>query len=61
MIKKLWTIADSPKSNSKEKIKAITLMDQLYRERLDLIRHEPGLIEKVKSLERMERIRRRSF
>lgn len=61
MIKKLWTIADSPKTGSKEKIKAITLMDQLYRERLDLIRHVPGLIEKMKTAERMERIRRRSF
>jgi hypothetical protein len=54
-------IADSPKTGSKEKIKAITLMDQLYSERLDLIRHEPGMIEKIKSAEHRERIRRRSF
>ena len=61
MIQKLWTIADSPKSDSKEKIEAITLMDQLYRDRIDLIRHEPGMIEKIKSAEHMHRIRRRSF
>lgn len=45
MIKKLWTIADSPKTDSKEKIKAITLIGQYYRERLELVRSEPKLIE----------------
>jgi hypothetical protein len=34
MIKKLWTIADSPKTDSKEKIKAIVLISEYYRERL---------------------------
>jgi len=33
MIKKLWTIVDSPKTDSKEKIKAIMLIGQYYRER----------------------------
>jgi hypothetical protein len=33
MIKKLWTIADSPKTDSKEKIKAIVLIGEYYRER----------------------------
>jgi predicted transcriptional regulator len=32
MIKKLWTIADSPKTGSKEKIKAIVLIGEYYRE-----------------------------
>jgi hypothetical protein len=32
MLKKLWTIADPPKTNSKEKIKAIVLIGQ-YLER----------------------------
>ena len=31
MIKKLWTIAGSPKTDSKEKIKAIGLIGQYYR------------------------------
>lgn len=55
MIKKLWTIADSPRTGSKEKIKAIVLIGEYYRERLQLIRNEPGLIEQMKRAERMKR------
>jgi predicted transcriptional regulator len=44
-IKKLWTIIDSPKTDGKEKVKAITLIREYYRERLDLIRSEPSLIQ----------------
>ena len=55
MIKKLWTVADSPKTDSKEKIKAIVLIGQYYRERLQLIRNEPGLIDQMKRIERMKR------
>jgi predicted transcriptional regulator len=54
MIKKLWTIADSPKTGSKEKLKAIVLIGEYYRERFDLIRHEPGLIEQMKRADRMK-------
>ena len=61
MIKKLWAIVDSPKTNSKEKIKAIVLIGQYYRERLDLIRHEPGIIKPINDRERLERIRRGSL
>jgi predicted transcriptional regulator len=61
MIKKLWTIADSPKTNNKEKIKAIVLIGEYYRERLGLIRYEPGLIKEIKNVERLERIKRGSF
>lgn len=57
MIKKLWTIADSPKTNSKEKIKAIVLIGEYYRERLQLIRIEPGLIEDIEDKERIKRLR----
>ena len=32
----------SPKTDSKEKIKAIVLIGEYYRERLQLIRNEPG-------------------
>jgi hypothetical protein len=35
-IKKLWTIVDSPKTEAKEKVKAITLIKEYYKERLDL-------------------------
>jgi predicted transcriptional regulator len=55
MIKKLWTIADSPKTDSKEKIKAIVLIGEYYRERVYHIKDEPGLIEQMKRLERMKR------
>jgi predicted transcriptional regulator len=57
MIKKLWTIADSPKSDSKEKIKAIVLIGEYYRERLQLIKIEPSLIEQIKDKERIKRLR----
>ncbi len=51
MIKKQWTIADSPKTDSKEKIKAITLIGQYYRERLELVGYEQSLNQKVKYME----------
>jgi hypothetical protein len=44
LIKKLWTIIDSKRTDDKEKIKAITLLAQYYRQRLELIRSEPELI-----------------
>ena len=51
MLKKLWTIADPPKTDSKEKIKAIVLIGQyLERERLQFIRNEPCFIEPVKHI-----------
>ena len=51
MIKKLWTIVDSPKTDSKEKIKAITLIGQYYRERLELVGDEKSMNQKVKYME----------
>ena len=44
-IKKLWTIIDSPKTDSKERIKAITLIRQCYKERFELAQSEPNLIQ----------------
>lgn len=55
MIKKLWTIVDSPKTDSKEKIKAITLIGQYYRERLELVGYEKSLNQKVKYMEDFRR------
>lgn len=57
IIKKLWTIADSPKTGSKEKIKAIVLIGEYYRERLHLIEIEPRLIEQIEEKERLKRLR----
>jgi hypothetical protein len=49
MLKKLWTTADPPKTDSKEKIRAIVFIGQyLVREILKFIRNEPCLIEPVK-------------
>lgn len=45
IIKKLWTIIDSPKTSSKEKIKAIILVRDLYKERFELVQFEPSLIK----------------
>jgi hypothetical protein len=55
IIKKLWTIVDSPKTDSKEKIKAITLIGQYYRERLELVGDEQSLNQKVKYMEDFRR------
>jgi predicted transcriptional regulator len=48
IIKKPWTIADSPKTDNKEKIKAIVLIGEYYRERFKIIRYEPDLIKEIK-------------
>jgi predicted transcriptional regulator len=37
-IKKLWGTIDSPRIDAKERIKAITLIRQCYKDRLELIR-----------------------
>jgi hypothetical protein len=55
MIKKLWTIVDSPKTDSKEKIKAIVLIGQYYRERLELVGDEKSLYQIVKYMEDFRR------
>jgi hypothetical protein len=54
MIKKQWAIADSPKTDSKEKIKALVLIGEYYRERSELIRYEPDLVKEMKRAERMK-------
>jgi predicted transcriptional regulator len=50
-IKKLWVTIDSPRTDAKEKIKAITLIRECYKDRLQLIRSEPSLIQEKKSME----------
>lgn len=50
-IKKLWATIDSPRTDAKERIKAITLLKECYKERLELIRSEPGLFQQKKSME----------
>jgi predicted transcriptional regulator len=53
-IKKLWEIIDSPKTEAKEKIKAITLLKACYEERLALIKSEPGLIQQKKLMDEVK-------
>ena len=50
-VKKLWEIIDSPRTEAKEKIKAITLLKGCYNKRLDLIKSEPGLIQQKKLMD----------
>jgi len=44
VIKKLWTIIDSSKTDEKEKMKAINLIMQCYKEKFEMIQSEPDLI-----------------
>jgi predicted transcriptional regulator len=44
VIKKLWSIIDSTKTDDKQRIKAITLMNECYKQRLELLKSEPELI-----------------
>jgi hypothetical protein len=55
MIRKLWTIVDSPRTDSKEKIKAVVLIGQYYRERLELVRSEPYLIQRKQYMDSVRR------
>lgn len=54
MIKKLWTIIDSAKTDSKEKIKAITLVRQCYKERFELVRSEANLIQDKRHMDHVK-------
>ena len=44
LIKKLWTIIDSSKTDEKEKMKVINLIMQCYKMRFEMIKSEPELI-----------------
>jgi predicted transcriptional regulator len=44
LIKKLWSIIDSTKTDDKQRIKAITLINECYKQRLELLKSEPDLI-----------------
>jgi predicted transcriptional regulator len=44
VIKKLWAIIDSSKTDEKEKMKAINLIMQCYKMRFEMIKSEPELI-----------------
>ena len=45
VIKKLWTIIDSSKTDEKEKMKAINLIIQCYKEKFEMIKSEPELLD----------------
>jgi hypothetical protein len=51
MIKKLWTIVHSPKTDTKQKIKSIMLIWQYCRERVELVRSEPSLVQQVRHMD----------
>ena len=54
MIKKLWSIIDSKTTDDKERIKAINLIAQYYRERMELIKSEPDLLSNKKYMEKLQ-------
>jgi len=54
MIKKLWSIIDSKNTDDKERIKAINLIAQYYRERMELIKSEPDLLSNKKYMEKLQ-------
>ena len=45
IIKKLWSIIDSKRTDDKERIQSNTLIALYYRQRIELIRSEPELLE----------------
>jgi len=46
VVKKLWTIIDSSKTDDKEKMRAINLTMQCYKEKFEMIQLELDLINK---------------
>jgi hypothetical protein len=56
MIKKLWSIIDSKNTDDKERIKAITLITQYYKERMELIKSEPDLLSNKQYMERLQNV-----
>ena len=46
--------SDFKKTDDKERIKAITLIAQYYRQRMDLIRLEPELLSNKKYMEKLQ-------
>jgi hypothetical protein len=45
VIKKLWTIIDSSKTDEKEKLKAINSIIECYKEKFEMIKSESELID----------------
>lgn len=54
VIKKLWSIIDSGKTDDKQIIKAITLINECYKQRLELLKSEPDLIGLKRHRKEME-------
>ena len=51
VVKKLWTIIDSSKTDEKEKMKAINSIMQCYKMRFEMIKTEPELINQKRYME----------
>jgi hypothetical protein len=47
-------IIDSKNTEDKDRIKAITLIAQYYRERMELIKSEPDLLSNKKYMEKLQ-------
>jgi hypothetical protein len=54
MIKKLWSMIDSKNTDDKERIKAITLIGQYYRQRMELIKSEPELLVNKERMSKLQ-------
>ena len=53
VIKKLWEVIDSSKTDEKEKLKAINLMMQCYKDKFEMIQSEPDLVNKKNYMKRI--------
>jgi len=54
MIKKLWSIVYSKNTDDKDRIKAITLLAQYYRQRMELIKSEPDLLSNKNYMDNLQ-------
>lgn len=53
VIKKLWEIIDSSKTDEREKMKAINLIIQCYKDKFEMIQSEPDLVNKTSYMKRL--------
>jgi predicted transcriptional regulator len=50
-VKKLWTIIDLPSTDNKDKVKAISLINQYYKDRFELSKSETDLFKTKKCMD----------
>jgi hypothetical protein len=54
IIKKLWTIIDSKRTDDKERLKAIPLIAHYYRQQMELVRSEPELLVNKQHMKKLQ-------